>query len=105
MCIASIVRGASIYGKASSDARRRTDLYAVACLGCRADLISRSLRSSRAVLDEALRRLGQHGTEEIYVESDADSTGTAYQLYHAAGFRVVTPIAVCRRDLDGPIHG
>lgn len=39
------------------------------------------------------------------MESDADSTGTAYQLYHAAGFRVVTPIAVCRRDLDGPIHG
>ncbi len=56
----------------------------------------------RAILDEALRRLSQHGAEAIYVESDDDG-GAAYQLYHAAGFRVVTPIVVCRRDLDGPI--
>jgi len=56
----------------------------------------------RVILDEALRRLGQHSAGAVYVESDDDG-GAAYQLYHAAGFRVVTPILVCRRDLDGPI--
>jgi mycothiol synthase len=64
-------------------------------IGVHADFRQRGL--GRAILSEALRRLHQHGAEQVYVESDETDDG-AFVFYQSVGFRVAQRVLVYRKD-------
>ena len=67
-------------------------------LGVRANLQERGL--GRAILNEALRRLHDHGVHEVYVETDKQRNA-ALALYQSAGFRVIRDVCVYRKSYEG----
>jgi ribosomal protein S18 acetylase RimI-like enzyme len=70
-------------------------------LGCQAEY--RKFGLGRQVLCETLRRLYQHGAENIYVETD-DFRSAAFHLYQGIGFEVVHQVLVYRKDFgDEPV--
>jgi ribosomal protein S18 acetylase RimI-like enzyme len=54
----------------------------------------------RAILEEGLRRLGSHGAEEVFVETDS-YRNAAYGLYESVGFRVIRDVLVFRKNYAG----
>jgi ribosomal protein S18 acetylase RimI-like enzyme len=64
-------------------------------LGCQVNY--RKFGLGRRVLCETLRRLRQHGAENIYVETD-DFRSAAFHLYQGIGFEVVQQVLVYRKD-------
>lgn len=67
-------------------------------LGCHKDF--RSYALGRVALCETLRRLQQHGTEHIFVETD-NYRNTAFRLYESVGFRVIREVLVYGKDYNG----
>lgn len=55
----------------------------------------------KALLSEALRRLGLHGARQVCVETDNDRDA-ALALYESLGFREFRNIVVCRKDYATP---
>jgi ribosomal protein S18 acetylase RimI-like enzyme len=59
----------------------------------------RKLGLGQAILTENLRRLVQHGAEQLFVETDS-YRGPALELYESVGFQVVRDVWVYRKDYE-----
>jgi mycothiol synthase len=64
-------------------------------LGCHKDF--RRLALGRVALSEGLRRLQNHGVQNIFVETDS-YRDTAFRLYESFDFKVIQNVLVYRKD-------
>lgn len=59
----------------------------------------RKLGLGQAILTENLRRLVQHGAEQLFVETDS-YRGPALELYESVGFQVIRDVWIYRKDYE-----